>query len=212
MLAVGGTAGRKIMNRRFASAALALTLAPAGALAHHPMGGTTPASLADGLLSGLGHPVIGFDHLAMIVAAGVAAAFLPRGFAVVAAFAAATLAGVGLHLGAVTVPGAEILVALSVVAVGALIAGGARLSAGAFAALFGFCGLLHGYAYGEAIVGAEAAPLGAYLLGLAAVQLALAEGVRRLARMAGEAPALRTAGGAVFGAGLVLAGTLVSPF
>jgi urease accessory protein len=32
------------------------------AFAHHPMGGLTPATFADGLLSGLGHPVIGLDQ------------------------------------------------------------------------------------------------------------------------------------------------------
>ena len=42
---------------------------PSGvAIAHHPMGGNTPSTLWEGLLSGVGHPIIGFDHLAFIVA------------------------------------------------------------------------------------------------------------------------------------------------
>ena len=40
------------------------------ALAHHPFGGETPRTIAEGLLSGLGHPVIGLDHLAFTVAIG----------------------------------------------------------------------------------------------------------------------------------------------
>ncbi len=40
--------------------------------AHHVMGGRMPATFAEGLLSGLGHPVIGIDHLAFIVAVGLA--------------------------------------------------------------------------------------------------------------------------------------------
>src|SRR5258708_39001607 len=38
------------------------------ALAHHVMGGRLPVTFADGLLSGLGHPIIGLDHFAAVVA------------------------------------------------------------------------------------------------------------------------------------------------
>jgi urease accessory protein len=37
------------------------------AFAHHLMGGRTPSTFADGLLSGLGHPIIGLDHFAAVV-------------------------------------------------------------------------------------------------------------------------------------------------
>lgn len=50
--------------------ALLLTLAPASA--HHVMDGQLPSTFAQGLLSGLGHPVIGPDHLAFLIAVGVA--------------------------------------------------------------------------------------------------------------------------------------------
>jgi urease accessory protein len=42
------------------------------ASAHHLMGGKTPATFADGILSGVGHPIIGPDHLAFLVALGIA--------------------------------------------------------------------------------------------------------------------------------------------
>jgi len=32
------------------------------------MGGKTPSTFADGILSGLGHPIIGPDHLAFLIA------------------------------------------------------------------------------------------------------------------------------------------------
>ena len=41
------------------------------AFAHHLMGGHTPATFGEGILSGLGHPVIGLDHFAAVVAVGV---------------------------------------------------------------------------------------------------------------------------------------------
>ena len=48
-------------------------LATAGtASAHHLMGGKTPSTFADGILSGIGHPIIGPDHLAFLVALGIA--------------------------------------------------------------------------------------------------------------------------------------------
>ena len=62
------------MNRIFATAA-AITLTSAGtAFAHHPLGGMIPQNFMQGFLSGIGHPVIGFDHLAFVVAVGLIAA------------------------------------------------------------------------------------------------------------------------------------------
>lgn len=48
-----------------------LALVSVSVFAHHPLGGETPVTFMHGLLSGVGHPVIGLDHLAFIVAAGV---------------------------------------------------------------------------------------------------------------------------------------------
>ncbi len=42
--------------------------------AHHLMGGCTPATFSEGILSGLGRPIIGLDHLAAVVAIGCLAA------------------------------------------------------------------------------------------------------------------------------------------
>jgi len=39
------------------------------AIAHHMTDGKLPANFA-GFMSGLGHPIIGFDHFAFIVAVG----------------------------------------------------------------------------------------------------------------------------------------------
>jgi urease accessory protein len=36
------------------------------------MGGKTPSTFVDGILSGVGHPIIGPDHLAFVVALGIA--------------------------------------------------------------------------------------------------------------------------------------------
>ena len=161
-----------------AAAALAGVAGIAGpALAHHPMGGATPADLGQGLLSGLGHPIIGVDHLAFIVAVGIAASFTPRIWLSPLAFVLATLAGCLLLVGGVMLPAVEFVIAASVVAVGALVLSGRAVPAGVYAALFALAGLFHGWAYGQSIVGAETTPLLAYLAGFAAMQFAIALGV-----------------------------------
>lgn len=168
------------------AATVALCAAATPALAHHAMGGILPSSPGEGLLSGLGHPIIGIDHLAFVAAVGIAAAFTPRPWAAPLAFVAATVAGCLLLLGGVMLPAVEFVIAASVVAVGGLILSGRAVPAGAYAALFALAGLFHGWAYGESIVGAEPTPLLAYLAGFAVIQFAIAGGialaVRALAR------------------------------
>ena len=179
--------------------------------AHHVMGGRTPSTLMEGFLSGLGHPVIGLDHLAFIVAMGVAVGVAGLNLAVPALFIVASAIGVAVHVRGVTLPDAEILVALSVVIAGAMIASGRSLQALVWAALFVLAGLVHGYAFGESIFGAEASPLAAYLLGLVIVQAAVATAVALIARRSGAAATEpRLAGAAIAGIGIaILAGQLL---
>lgn len=199
---------------RFAGTAAALTaaLAVAGtagpALAHHAMGGETPSTLGEGLLSGLAHPVIGFDHLAFVAAVGIAAAFTPRLWLSPLAFVATTLIGCFLVIGGIALPAVEFVVSASVLVVGACILSGRSIPSGVYAALFGVAGLFHGWAYGGSIVGAEATPLFAYLAGFATVQYAIAIGVALAVRSAVK---LQPAGPAMWQqAGPRLAGAVVA--
>ena len=165
------------MNRqmvRLASSLILLVLGSAPALAHHVMGGRTPATFTEGLLSGLGHPVIGLDHFAAVVAVGCLAAAHRVASALAIGFVLAMMAGVALHLHGTTVPGAEILVALSVIFLGAFMLRGRDVATATAFGLFAVVGLIHGYAFGESIYGAEPTPLYAYLLGLAVIQGAIA--------------------------------------
>ena len=165
---------------------LALTLAglmaASPALAHHPMGGMTPATFTQGLLSGLGHPVIGLDHLAALVGVGLVSSRFARGLTLPAFWIVAMAAGVGLHLASADLPYAEALVALSVVAIGIAATMRTGLPYALIAALFAAGGAVHGYALGESIVGAESTPLAAYLVGLVVVQTALTTGIAFAAR------------------------------
>jgi urease accessory protein len=190
------------------SSLILLVLGSAPAFAHHLMGGRTPVTFSEGLLSGLGHPVIGLDHFAAIVAVGCLAAAHRAAPALAIGFVLAMMAGVALHLRGTTVPGAEILVALSVITLGVVMLGGREIAAGVAFALFAAVGLIHGYALGESIYGAEPTPLYAYLLGLAVIQsaitLAAVQVTRLVSRRAAALSPLRLFGAGIAGIGLAV--------
>ena len=175
------------------------------AWAHHVMDGTLPQTFLQGLLSGFGHPVIGIDHLAAIVGVGILAALAGRSAAVVLAFSVAVIAGVGLHLSGIDLPASELFVGLTTLLIGALVILRQSMSAGRALLLFALAGLVHGYALGESIVGAEASPLVAYLFGLLIMQTAIGVSVYAAVRSLARWPA-RTAGLTVVGVLVALAG------
>jgi len=178
------------------------------AFAHHLTGGRMPATFGDGLLSGLGHPIIGFDHFAAVVAVGCLAAAHRSAVALAVGFVLAMIAGVALHVHGATVPGADILVALTVIALGALMLRRRAMPASGALALFAGVGLVHGYALGESIYGAEPTPLYAYLIGLAfiqgAVALAALSAARMLTQNFAEPLRLRLIGAGIAGVGLAV--------
>jgi len=162
---------------RFKTATIALAaplLAAAPALAHHPMGGATPETAWHGLLSGIGHPIIGVDHFAFIVLVGLAAAFAGARFITPLAFIAATVAGCLLKVAGIALPLAEFVIAGSVVLTGIMVLSGRNFGATAYGVIFAIAGLFHGWAYGAAIIGAEPTPLAAYLTGFGVTQYAIA--------------------------------------
>ena len=190
-------------------ATLAMVSTPA--LAHHAMDGATPETFAQGLLSGLAHPVIGLDHLAFLVVATLLAYALkgPARFLAPLAFVVATIGGTILHLGAAEIPMSESLVALTVLVAGILAL--TRRHPGAFllSLVFAVSGVLHGYAYGESIVGAETGPLLAYLTGFALIQYGLiGAGIVALERLAAHSERMRATTARVGGIGATLTGAL----
>ncbi len=137
------------------AAALIAVLAASPAFAH------TGGALVAGLASGFAHPFSGLDHLLAIIAVGLWAAqgggravwLLPIAFPVAMALGAVVGAS-GVEL-----PEVEIGIALSVLALGALVAFAVRLPALGGAALVAVFAVLHGHAHG-AEVPAAADPIG----------------------------------------------------
>jgi urease accessory protein len=200
-----------LMNRqfvRFVLASVTVALSSAPAFAHHVMGGLTPATFGEGILSGLGHPIIGLDHFAAVVAVGCIAAVHRAAATLIVGFVLAMMAGVALHLQGATLPAAEILVALTVIGLGALLVGHREMPTGAALTFFALAGAVHGYALGESIYGAERTPLYAYLLGLAVIQTVVALAAMRIARAVTQRSVdlspLRLVGAGIAGIGLAV--------
>ena len=202
-----GTRMSAVATVGLALAAFAVSVAPAAA--HHVMDNQLPATFTQGLLSGLGHPVIGLDHLAAIIAVGCIAAAQTRAAMLAMNFVFAMIAGTAVHVTEATIPAGEILVALSVVGLGIVMLHRPPVSRMVALSLFALAGFFHGYALGESIVGAEPTPLYAYLAGLTIIQsgIALAAiAVTRwlLARPSFEPVALRFVGAGIAGFGFAL--------
>ena len=185
----------------------AALLAAGPAAAHHVMDGKLPTAWWEGLLSGLGHPLIGPDHFAFLVAAALLAVGRPRAPLLLAGFVLASLCGVFLHLGLFNLPAVEPVVALSVLLFGIGVAAARPVGNAVFAVLLIAAGVFHGYAFGESIVGAERTPLMAYLIGLAIIQyglmLAVMLLVQRLGLPAARPLAYRIAGVVIAAVGVV---------
>lgn len=199
---------RQLAAWSFVSACAAFAIPQADA--HHPMGGAVPGNAIEGVLSGLGHPVIGLDHFLFVLAMGAACFYVGRKAGAAVAFIAATVLGAVVHLYMTTLPYPDLWVAASLAALGAMLAGAHRvLQSRAALGFFALSGIAHGYAYGEAIVGAEAAPLLAYLSGFTAIQICIACGGFLIARYVSlekpSFPASSALGGSIAVAGAAFA-------
>jgi urease accessory protein len=189
------------------AAGLIALIAADPAFAHHVMGGRQATTFGEGLLSGLGHPVIGLDHFAAVVAIGCLAAAHRAGPVLVVGYIGAMMLGVALHLAGATVPASELLVALTVLALGFVLLTDRGLSPTAALTAFALVGLIHGYALGESIYGAERTPLVAYLIGLAVIQSVISLGAMLVARAVirrADVVTLRLIGAGIAGIGLAI--------
>ncbi len=164
------------MKRLLTTAAALLAAGPA--LAHHPLNGMPMETFSQGLLSGVGHPVLGFDHLFFVALVGIAAASTGRLATAPLGYISGMLAGLALILGGVALPAAEFMVAVSLLVMGAVVLSGRSLPYAAQMLAFAGFGLFHGWAFGGSIVAQEAAVGGSvivgYVIGLAAIQYLIA--------------------------------------
>ncbi len=199
------------MKRLCAVAAIIMAASPA--LAHHPLEGAPMFTFAQGLLSGIGHPVLGFDHLFFVIAMGIAARFTPRPMLAPAGYIAAMLIGCGLMYAGLGLPLKEAMIALSLLVLGGVILSGRALSTGGAIAIFAGFGLFHGSAFGDTLAaqegGAGIPVLIGYLIGLGLVQNAIAlaagrAGEKLVGATTADAINARLAGAMIAGIGFFL--------
>ena len=155
-----------------------LSLLAGSAIAHHPLAGAPMTTYFQGFVSGVGHPILGFDHLFFILAVGVAAVFTSRNLMAPLFFVGGMLFGVGVIVVGVQLPMVELMVSLSLVVLGGIVLAGKALSYSSAVGLFVVLGIFHGWAFGETLVGREGglsvSVLVGYLIGLALTQWLIA--------------------------------------
>ena len=129
---------------RLAAAGLVAAAWPLFAWAHEETG------QAAGFLSGLSHPVSGLDHVLAMVAVGFWGAQLgaPALWALPVAFPMVMAVGGMLGLMGIPIPGVEIGIALSAVALGAVVFREVKPALPVAAGLVGFFAIFHGHAHG----------------------------------------------------------------
>lgn len=193
--------------------AVALALVPGAALAHHPLGGMAMETFTHGLLSGIGHPLLGFDHLFFVIIVGIAALYTGRALVAPAAYIAAMVIGCFMMASGIGLPLKETVIALSLLVVGGIVLSGRALGFAPALAVFALFGLFHGSAFGDSIAAQESAAgmqvLIGYLIGLGVVQYVIAIAAGWAAKtlwQATEATAVqaRLAGALVAGVGVYL--------
>lgn len=138
------------MKKNFSTSLLALAtllLLPAVASAHILPG----QPHGHGITAGFMHPLTGLDHLLAMFAVGLWAA-QHRGRAVwmiPLTFVSVMVVGGLIGLSGATVPGAELGIAASLLALGGLIATATRFRPSLAMLIVGFFALFHGYAHGH---------------------------------------------------------------
>ena len=143
------------------------------AFAHHPMGGALPQNFLNGILSGIAHPIIGFDHLAFILTFGIIASYFKNKVILPLYFITFSLIGTILSVNFLVVPFSELIISLSIIIAGLTSLYDKRINIYFPIILASGGGFFHGYAFGQSVVGIEASPLIAYLIGIALIGFVL---------------------------------------
>lgn len=133
------------MKSTLRTALLTLVIAglPATAFAH------SGGSATHGFMNGLGHPISGIDHLLVMVAVGIFAAYLSGRALWLVPTTFVLMMGIGgmLSIGSLPLPFVEIGIAASVIVLGLSVAMRWSLPTVAAVGLVGFFAIFHGYAH-----------------------------------------------------------------
>lgn len=187
---------------------------PVLALAHHPLGAEMPIGFLDGFLSGVGHPLIELKHalflLGFSILLAVSKIALSRAWVLIVAFLFATAVGTLSAVNELLITVLPIALAVSMLIMGFLLWRLIipRVAVALFMLVAGF---FHGLAFSETVIGAEATPILAYIIGLMLVQISLLFSVFTLIRHCRKLnPAVMESVPSFFAAVLVASGTIMT--
>lgn len=189
------------MTTRTATLLMVLTLLVFSAVAGAHEGG----GIAGGFYSGFVHPILGWDHVAAMVAVGLWGAFLgnPAIWVLPIVFPIVMAIGGALGVAGIPLPAVETGIATSAVVLGLMVALAARPPLWVAALIVAVFAIFHGYAHGAELP--EAANPLAYSLGFViATGLLHLSGIAfgLLARWPAGRLAVRTGGGLIALAGV----------
>lgn len=180
---------------RIAKLSLVLLLAATPALAHEGEG------IAGGFISGLTHPIFGWDHVVAMVAVGLWGAFLgkPAIWILPIVFPLVMAVGAAMGVAGIPVPQVETGIALSGVVLGLLVALAVKAPLWVASVIVGIFAIFHGHAHGTELP--DAANPAAYAVGFV-----ISTGLLHMAGIAfGYLTALPMGTYAVRAAGVVIA-------
>jgi len=182
-----------------------LSVAAAALAIAVPAAAHTGTGLAGGFASGFLHPFSGFDHLLAMVSVGLWGAFLGRPLIVALPVIFPTVMALGgvLGIAGVSLPPVELGIAMSVLVLGAMIAGAVRAPIWLASLIVAIFAIFHGYAHGKELPSA-ADPVGysaGFVLATGMLHV-VGIGIGRIADRPGGAIVVRGLGGLVMLAGV----------
>ena len=145
-------------------------IAPSFSLAHHPMDGNMPLNWAEGLISGLAHPIIGLDHIVFIACLGIISSVYKKKILPAVIFIFSSALGSALIQANLYLPFFEYILPASIIFISILVVYRNVLTQYSLYPLLFISGILHGNAYGKSIIGAESSPIIFYFLGFMIIQ------------------------------------------
>ena len=123
---------------------------PSLVYSHHPLNGGMMEDFSDGFLSGIGHPILGLDHLIFILGVGLISYLSKKLFNFSFSFIGGTFLGMFSIIFGLYLPFYEIIVSLTLLLLGYLILIKHQANSKGF--IFLLFGIFHGWAYGSILL------------------------------------------------------------
>ena len=123
-----------------------ILLLPKYVYSHHPLNGGLMTNFYDGFLSGVGHPILGLDHLIFIIGVGLISYLSSKLLNYSVSFIGGTFIGLFSILFGFYLPFYEIIISFTLLLLGYLILVKDQVRYKGF--LFTTFGIFHGWAYG----------------------------------------------------------------